>query len=125
MRYGVSTSMKSTLSRYFRVSIPMRWRKNRLFCTGFRRKSKYRYCIRKSSPPSVSSSIVNGGVFAALSTSSDVTSISMSPVGTRLFLDSRSRTAPSTLITNSRPNLRACVQSSTLESMLKASWVNP
>ena len=40
IRTGVSTSMKSMLSRYFRVSMLMRWRRNRLRWTGPRRRSR-------------------------------------------------------------------------------------
>jgi hypothetical protein len=55
-----------------------------------------------SSPPSVSSSIVKGGVKAAFNIVSSVTNISISPLD-EFVLDSRSITFPLTWITNSRP----------------------
>ena len=49
--------------------------------------SKYLYFILNSSPPSVLSSIVKGGVRDSLSTVSSETKISMSPVAILGFLE--------------------------------------
>ena len=56
-----------------------------------------------SSPPSVLSSIVNGGVIEAFKISNLETKTSMAPVGILEFLDSLSITVPVTCITNSLP----------------------
>ena len=50
--------------------------------------------MRRSSPPSVVSSIVKGGVSEALRIVTFETKISISPVGILGFLDSRSITVP-------------------------------
>ena len=60
--------------------------------------------MRMSSPPSVSSSIKNGGNFAGFNTRNSFTLISISPVGILSFLDKRSTTIPFASTTNSRPN---------------------
>ena len=57
-----------------------------------------------SSPPSVSSWIVNGGTIDAFNILNAVTFNSISPVGMFKFLLERSMTVPFTCITNSRPN---------------------
>ena len=69
--------------------------------------SRYLYFILSSSPPSVSSSIVNGGVLERFKIVSLFTSISISPVKILLFLDCLSITKPFTCITNSRFNFLA------------------
>src|SRR5690554_7216377 len=79
----------------------------RLLCTGFLRISRYLYFIRKSSPPSVSSSIVKGGVLDLFRIFKSETRISTSPVGMFGFFDSRSITVPVTWMTNSRPKCEA------------------
>ena len=56
--------------------------------------SKYLYFILMSSPPSVLSSIVKGGVIDAFKISNLETNTSTSPVSILLFLDSRSITVP-------------------------------
>ncbi len=83
-----------------------------MFFTVLRRKSKYLYFILISSPPSVSSSIVNGGTSDLLRISSFSTLISILPVGILGFLDSRSITFPFTFITNSLPSFFTCFISS-------------
>src|SRR4030043_895508 len=96
-----------------------------LFLTLFLRRSRYLYFIRSSSPPSVSSSIVNGGISLRLRIFSSSTSISISPVGVLGFLLLRSFTFPAAWITNSRPSFLAFSQSSLLVSRLKTSCVTP
>ncbi|MBV6403264.1 MAG: hypothetical protein GFGODING_00001 [Flavobacteriales bacterium] len=81
--------------------------------------------MRSSSPPSVSSSMVKGGVLAPFSTFSSVTISSTSPVGMLAFLLSRSFTVPVACTTHSRPSWRACWQRAASRSMLKPSWVMP
>ena len=78
-----------------------------------------------SSPPSVLSSMVKGGVCDSFKISNSVTSISISPVEIFKFLLLRSITFPVTFNTNSRPHLRACSHKAALVSMLKANWVIP
>ena len=58
--------------------------------------SKYLYFILNSSPPSVLSSIVKGGVNDSFSTVSSETKISMSPVAILGFLEVLSITDPFT-----------------------------
>ena len=62
IRYGVSTSIKSILFKYFLVSNESLFLNKRLFFISSLLISKYLYFILSSSPPSVSFSIVNGGV---------------------------------------------------------------
>ena len=81
--------------------------------------------MRNSSPPSVLSSIVKGGVLERLSTSRRVTSTSMSPVGSLGFLLLRSSTLPSTRITHSRPSSRMRPQSAASVSILNTNCVMP
>ncbi len=125
MRYGVSISKKERESRYLRVSMPSWWRNMRLARRGFLLKSRKRHCMRRSSPPSLSSSMVNGGVLAALSTSIFSTIISISPVGILAFLEERSITLPVTFTTNSRPSLRAARQRDSSVSRLNTNCVMP
>ena len=87
--------------------------------------SKYRYFIRNSSPPSVWSSMVNGGTLEGFNMSKSDTLISISPVGIFLFLELRSITVPLTLITNSLPSFLACLHRLMFSSMLNASCVIP
>ena len=65
--------------------------------------SKYLYFILISSPPSVLSSIVKGGVTDAFKISNFETNTSIAPVDILEFLDSLSITIPVTCITNSLP----------------------
>ena len=74
---------------------------------GFLLISKYLYFILNSSPPSVSSSMVKGGVFEAFNIFNSVTRTSISPVFINEFLDFLSITVPLILITNSRPSFFA------------------
>ena len=104
---GVSTSIKPFSARNFLTSIATLLRKISLFFTGFRRMSRYLYFMRRSSPPSVSSSIVNGGSCAEFKTFNSETRISTSPVGMFGFFETLSITSPETWITNSRPNWEA------------------
>src|SRR5690554_7493609 len=80
------------------------WRRIRFSRTGFLRISRYLYFIRRSSPPSVSSSIVKGGVFEVLRIVSSETNISISPVGIFGFLDCL-RSEEHTSELQSRPHL--------------------
>ena len=125
IRHGVSTSTKSWLSRNLRVSSASLLLNIILLRTGLRLISMYLYFIRISSPPSVSSSIVNGGVIDALSTLSSDTLISISPVALFAFLLLRSATSPFTCTTNSLPSLRASSVSASLDSILNTSCVIP
>src|SRR5664280_1212350 len=94
-----------------------------LFLTVALLRSRYRYFILSSSPPSVSSSIVKGGISLLLRILNASTSISISPVNIFRFLLILSLTFPLTCTTNSRPSLRACSQRSLLVSILNTSWV--
>ncbi len=69
--------------------------------------------------------MVKGGVLAPFNTFSAVAMISTSPVGTFLFLLSRSTTVPVTCTTNSRPREWAVASSAASLSALKVSWVMP
>ncbi len=81
--------------------------------------------MRRSSPPSVLSSIVKGGVRLGLSTLSSLAMISMSPVAIFGFLLERSATVPFTCITYSRPSLLARSHSSASTSLLNTICVMP
>ena len=63
--------------------------------------SRYLYFILNSSPPSVSSSIVKGGVIEAFKIVNSVTKTSISPVLIKEFFDFLSMTDPLIFITNS------------------------
>ena len=79
--------------------------------------------MRRSSPPSVSSCMVNGGVIDLLRMVNSVTSNSISPVGILLFLLLRSLTVPVTCKTNSRP--RGLASRAAFRLSLKSNWVIP
>lgn len=74
--------------------------------------------MRRSSPPSVSSSMVKGGVREGLSIANSSTMISISPVGRLGFLLDLSLTVPLAWMTNSRPSFRAAVHREALSSIL-------
>ena len=122
---GVSISKKFCESRYRLTSNASLCRNSRFLRTQSRRRSRYRYCMRRSSPPSLSSSIVKGGVSDVLSIFRLFTSISISPVGILRFLLYRSFTVPVTCITYSRPNLLAASQRAASTSLLNTNCVIP
>ncbi len=71
--------------------------------------------MRRSSPPSDTSSMVKGGVCASLRIVSFPAVTSTSPVAIRGFFDERSSTRPVTCTTNSRPRRAAASRTSTGE----------
>ena len=71
--------------------------------------------MRRSSPPSDTSSIVKGGSSASLRTVIRSAATSMSPVAIFGFFDSRSSTRPVTWMTHSRPMRAAASRTSCAE----------
>ncbi len=125
IRTGVSISINPFESMYFRTSCAILCRSSRFFLIHVLLRSRYLYFILKSSPPSVSSSIVKGGRTDGFITSNSFTSISISPVGIFLFLLLRSATIPLILMTNSRPSFLALSHNSLFISILNTSCVMP
>ena len=103
IKYGVSISIKSAWDKKFLTIIDTRCLRIKFSFTLFRLKSKYLYFIRSSSPPSVSFSIVKGGVSEWFKMLNSETNISIPPEGIFRFLDSLSITKPLTWITSSLP----------------------
>ena len=94
-------------------------------CNGPLLKSKNLYFILSSSPPSVSSSIVNGGVFDSFRMVKVWTSISMSPVLSLGFLLVLSFTTPLIWITHSLLISLALLQRFSSFDSLKVNCVIP
>ena len=112
--YGSSAILSGLSAETFTLII-------RFSFTGFLLISKYLYFILSPSPPSVSFSIVKGGVFDEFRIVSSDTFISISPVGMFIFFELRSITSPLTWITNSLPSFLTFSHKSELLSILNAS----
>ena len=81
--------------------------------------------MRRSSPPSDTSSMVKGGTSASCSTTTFWAATSMSPVAIFGFFDSRSMTLPTTWMTHSRPTEQAAARASAGECSSTTIWVIP
>ena len=104
IRKGVSISMNPCSCKKFLAARLTEYRNSRFFFTTFLRRSRNLYFILTSSPPSVSSCMVKGGVADLFKTENERIFISISPVGKRRFLSLRSVTVPVAWITYSLPS---------------------
>ena len=103
IKYGVSISINPSLFKYLRTSKVKLFLKIILSFKIPLLKSRYLYFILSSSPPSVSFSIVNGGMADEFKTLIFETKISISPVAIFSLEATLLMTSPSICITNSLP----------------------
>ncbi len=123
---GVCTSVKFLPCMYVRMCVMNASRLRIISWSVGRRRSRKRYCNRRSSFTSFSWSISNGGVFDSLKTVTTFTSTSISPVGLsfRAAPSIRLPTAPSIFSTHSG-RICSAVLNASLSSGLNTTCVMP